>query len=124
MFTAYICWLLASVFYKLAILALYNRIFVTIKFRRWSYGLSGIIVAYCISYFCVYMTNCVPIDYMWHPTPGGKCRDGQVSDYSTLGINMVLDLAILILPLPTLWSLQLPRRKKVTVTVMLSFGLV
>lgn len=69
------------------------------------------------------MTDCEPIDYMWNPTPGGHCREGQVSDYSTLAINMFLDLVIFVLPLPTLWSLKLPSRKKVVVTVMFSFGL-
>lgn len=123
MFTAYICWLLASVFNKLAILAMYNRIFTTPQFRRWSYIISAIVVAYCISFFCVYMTNCEPIDYMWNPTPGGSCRDGAISDYSTLAINLFLDLAIFILPLPTLWSLQMASRKKVVVTIMFSFGL-
>lgn len=123
LFTAYICWLLASVFYKLAILALYNRIFTTAKFRKWSYGVMALVICYCVSFFCVYMTNCVPIDYMWNPTPGGYCRDGQVSDYSTLAINMFLDLAILVLPMPTLWNLKLPAKKKAVVTIMFSFGL-
>lgn len=69
------------------------------------------------------MTNCEPIDYMWNPTPDGTCRDGAISDYSTLAINLFLDLAIFILPLPTLWRLQMAPRKKVVVTVMFSFGL-
>ncbi|KAG8167420.1 hypothetical protein KVR01_003109 [Diaporthe batatas] len=123
LFTSYICWLLASVFYKLAILSLYNRIFTTPQFRRWSYGVSALVIGYCIAYFCVYMTNCEPIDHMWNPTPDGHCRDGHVGEYCTLAINMFLDLVILILPMPTLWKLKLPTRKKVAVTAMFSFGL-
>ena len=78
--------------------------------------------AYCIGFFCVYMTNCEPIDQMWNPHPNGECRKGSESDYSTLAINMFLDLAILILPLPALWSLKLPTRKKIVVSIMFSFG--
>ncbi|RYP65455.1 hypothetical protein DL769_006310 [Monosporascus sp. CRB-8-3] len=59
---------------------------------------------------------------LWNPRPDGHCRDMQYSDYATVGINLLLDLAILILPMPTLWALQLPVRKKVIVTVMFSFG--
>ncbi|KAJ4387614.1 hypothetical protein N0V93_008210 [Gnomoniopsis smithogilvyi] len=60
---------------------------------------------------------------MWNPNPGGSYRDGTISDYSTLAINMLLDLAVFILPLPTLWSLNMAPRKKVVVTIMFSFGL-
>lgn len=102
---------------------MYIRLFPTKQFKYWSYGIGVVVILYCISFFCVYMTNCAPIDYMWNPTPGGSCRDGAISDYSTLSINLALDLALFILPLPTLWGLQMPPRKKIVVTIMFSFGL-
>lgn len=122
LFTAYVCWLFSSVFYKLAILALYSRVFTTPAFRWWSYAFSAVTVAYCVGYFAVFVTSCIPVDHLWNPRPGGHCRDGRISDFSTLTINIILDLGIIILPLPTLWGLQLPTKKKIIVTVMLSFG--
>ncbi|KAI1095729.1 hypothetical protein F5B19DRAFT_440751 [Rostrohypoxylon terebratum] len=117
-----VCWLLGSVFVKLSILWLYHRLFATKEFRRWSWPMIGIVICYGIAFLIVFLTNCIPPDQLWNPQPGGHCRDMQYSDYATVGINLFLDLAILILPMPTLWGLQLPVRKKIMVTVMFSFG--
>ncbi|KAK7756330.1 hypothetical protein SLS62_001556 [Diatrype stigma] len=117
-----VCWLLGSVFVKLSILWLYHRLFATTEFRRWSWTMLVFVSCYGIAFLIVYLTNCIPMDQLWNPQPGGHCRDMQYSDYATVGINMLIDIAILILPMPTLWGLQLPVRKKVIVTVMFSFG--
>lgn len=117
-----VCWLLGSVFVKLSILWLYHRLFATKEFRRWSWPMLALVNCYGIAFLVVFLTNCTPPDQLWNPRPNGHCRDMQYSDYATVSINLFLDLAILILPMPTLWSLQLPVRKKVIVTVMFSFG--
>ncbi|KAK5993996.1 hypothetical protein PT974_07435 [Cladobotryum mycophilum] len=117
-----VCWLLASVFVKMSILWLLYRIFAVQPFRRWCMALMTINACYGVSFLPVYMTNCTPVDQLWNPHPGGHCRDMQISDFGTIGINLFLDLAILLLPLPTLWGLQLPRRKKIVATIMFSFG--
>lgn len=107
----------------MSILWLYRRIFAVAHFRRYCLVLLIINGCYGISFLIVYLTNCTPVDQLYNPHPDGHCRDMQISDFATVGINILLDIAILVLPLPTLWSLQLPVRKKVVITIMLSFGL-
>lgn len=68
------------------------------------------------------MTNCRPVYQPWAPVPGGSCRDISKSDLATVGANLVLELAVIILPMPSLWGLQMPLRNKVSVTIMFSFG--
>ncbi|KAI1758643.1 hypothetical protein GGR53DRAFT_516390 [Hypoxylon sp. FL1150] len=120
--TSDVCWLLASVFVKMSILWLYRRIFAVRSFAYWCWALMAINGCYGASFLIVYLTNCTPVDQLWNPSPDGHCRDMQISDFATVGINLFLDLAILFLPLPTLWGLQLPPRKKLVVTIMFSFG--
>ncbi|KAI5862502.1 hypothetical protein GGS23DRAFT_570527 [Durotheca rogersii] len=121
--TSDVCWLFASVFVKMSILWLYNRIFAIREFRRWCWALMAVNGCYGVSFLVVYLTNCTPVDQLWNPTPDGHCRDMQISDFATVAINMLFDLAILLLPLPTLWGLKLPLRKKIVVTIMFSFGI-
>ncbi|KAI0380262.1 integral membrane protein [Hypomontagnella monticulosa] len=117
-------WLFACVFSKLSILFFYNRVFATKEFRRWSNGLIAIVVCYCITFLAVYMTNCRPIDQLWNPVPWGSCREMSISDFATLGTNITLDIAVIILPMPVLWNLQMPLRNKISVSVMFSIGFI
>ncbi|CAJ2505020.1 Uu.00g124140.m01.CDS01 [Anthostomella pinea] len=123
-FLSGIFWLLGSVFVKLAVLWLYSRIFVTDQFRRWAYGLMGIVVCYGISFLVAYQTNCHPISQLWDPVKGGWCRDVTGEQFGTIGVNLALDIAIVTLPMPTLWSLNMPQRKKLIVTLMFSIGII
>lgn len=120
---ANVCWLLGTVFNKLSVLWLYRRIFKTPVFLRWSMGLFLVVVAFGVAFFVVFMTQCRPVSYIWNPVPGGSCRDLSYQEYASVSVNMAIDLAIFILPLPVLWSLQMTTRNKFYVTVMLSFGL-
>ncbi|KAI1490704.1 hypothetical protein F5X96DRAFT_634721 [Biscogniauxia mediterranea] len=123
-FAVEIPWLLASVFVKLSVLWLYTRVFTTKKFKKWAYGLMGVVMCYCVVFLGIYMTNCRPIYQPWSPVPGGSCREMSKSDLATVGINLALELAVIILPMPALWGLQMPLRNKVSVTIMFSFGLI
>jgi hypothetical protein len=118
-----VCWLLGSVFVKLSILWLYQRVFTVEVFQRWAWGLMAVVGCYGVSFLVVFLTNCEPVDQLWNPQPDGHCRDQQYSDYATIGINLVLDIAILVLPMPMVWRLKMALNKKIIVTVMFSLGL-
>lgn len=86
-------------------------------------GVFLVVIAFGISFFVVFMTQCHPVSFIWNPVPGGACRDLTYQEYASVSVNMAIDLAIFILPLPVLWTLQMTTRNKVYVTIMLSFGL-
>lgn len=102
---------------------LYTRIFCVQAFKRWSYTLIGVVAAYGIAFFILFMSRCVPASQQWHPTEHGHCRDIYLDQVTSVSINMVIDIAIVALPLPVLWNLQLAVRSKIAVTVMFSIGL-
>jgi hypothetical protein len=120
---ANVCWLVGTVFNKLSLLWLYRRIFKTPAFLKWSMAVILVVVAFGVAFIVVFMTQCHPVSYIWNPVPGGGCRDLTYQEYASVSVNMAIDLAIFILPLPVLWTLQMTMRNKFYVTVMLSFGL-
>lgn len=119
---AYVCWTLGTGSIKLSVLVLYTRIFRTAAFRRWSSVLMAAVGAFTVAFFVVFLTNCVPVSQEWNPVPGGHCRDQAPSEFSSVSCSLLIDLAIIILPFPWLWKLQMPMRNKVTVSITLSIG--
>ncbi|KAI1375388.1 hypothetical protein F4677DRAFT_446470 [Hypoxylon crocopeplum] len=43
--------------------------------------------------------------------------------FTFLSLNIVIDIIIIAMPMPVLWGLHMPTRKKIVVTVMLSIGI-
>ncbi|KAI8632789.1 hypothetical protein F5Y19DRAFT_471960 [Xylariaceae sp. FL1651] len=117
-------YLMATTFVKLSVLWLYRRIYITAVFRRWCYGLMTLVILYLISFIPLYLTNCIPISQLWLLGPHTRCRDPAIGDNATIIVNLILDVAILVLPLPVLWRLRMSVRDKATVTAMFSIGIV
>jgi hypothetical protein len=117
-----ITWLLGTVFIKMSVLWLYTRIFATPAFKRWSYAIMALVVGYGVGFIVVFMTKCQPLSQMWAPVPGGWCRDLKIEELASVTINIALDAAIVVLPMPVLWGLQMPIRNKIFISVMFSIG--
>lgn len=68
--------------------------------------------------------DCRPLAYGWDKTiPGGRCRKQGTSRAFVLAIiNILTDLAILALPLPWLWNLQMSKSRKFTVLAIFLLG--
>ena len=68
---------------------------------------------------------CRPVAYNWDKTiDGGRCAD-TIKAYLSAGIiNLLIDVGIVIMPIPVLWKLQLPATKKFGISAMFSIGLV
>lgn len=66
---------------------------------------------------------CQPIAMNWDQSiPGGKCGN-QATYYMALGlINIVVEVVMLAIPLPVLYKLHMPLRKKVVIIGMFSIG--
>lgn len=63
-----------------------------------------------------------PVSQQWNPVPWGSCRDLSHSELASNAINAVLDISVVISPMPLLWKLEMPLRNKVAVTVMFGLG--
>ncbi|KAI6082348.1 hypothetical protein F4821DRAFT_217501 [Hypoxylon rubiginosum] len=112
---------------KSAILVEWARIFGpgSSKLFRWScYILVALNAIYYTVNIILECTACIPREYYWDKTiPGGTCRYSAILSLISALVNLVFDVAILILPQGVLWRLTMSRRKRVGCTVVFVIGL-
>ena len=66
--------------------------------------------------------QCVPLEYMWNKNIDGSCFDIPIFfRYGTLP-NSLTDVLMLILPMGSVWSLQMSTRNKIGATATLLVG--
>ncbi|KAJ4190972.1 hypothetical protein NW755_005184 [Fusarium falciforme] len=85
-------------------------------------------VCCAISYLAVFLTvtfGCFPTRKNWQvvPDPGEKCTFRRQNLVVTTVLNVLTDSMILGIPLPLLWKLQIPLRRKIVIGLLLSSGL-
>lgn len=83
----------------------------------------GFIVAFNVGSFFAGLGLCSPIEYHWDQTiPGGHCGS-QGNYYYAMGfINLVVDVVIIIIPMPFLYKLLLPTPQKILAMSMFAIG--
>lgn len=65
---------------------------------------------------------CRPLQFTWDKTIDGECS-GEDSVYLIVGIvNTVIDVCILVLPMPMVFRLQMTLTRRMSVAGMFSFG--
>lgn len=83
-------------------------------------------VAFVIAwYFIALFTTifrCIPITDIWSAHPTGRCINFSRWAVSTAVLNVLSDLAVLVMPMPLIWKLQLPMHKKIGVSIAFSLG--
>lgn len=99
-------------FPKLAIIALYLRIFMDKWIRRITWLMGIIIAMNGFSIFITILSLCRPIAYRWNPSINGRCGD-RMAFYRFASVpNLFTDVAILLLPWSTLCTLKMSYQRK------------
>lgn len=108
----------AVLFPKLAILAIYLRIFTHKLHRAACWALAAVLIALWFASTLSVFFMCTPIAYLWDRTiPGGHCfQINTYYRYISLP-NIVTDLIIFVLPLPVVWKLHTSRNIKIGLTI-------
>ncbi|KAK8011000.1 hypothetical protein PG990_009965 [Apiospora arundinis] len=112
---------------KISILLFMLRIFPKKDMRNLIYGVCGVIIAYTIAFFFATLFQCQPIRFFWKQLDSnfpGKCNDIHLQAWIAAGINIVLDIVVIVLPIKSLWNLQASLPKKITAISMFSLGAV
>jgi hypothetical protein len=67
---------------------------------------------------------CTPREKIWNKLyPGGHCMNYRAIIVSTSFFNIVSDVFILLLPVRTVWKLQIPTKKKIAISLLFGTGL-
>ena len=65
---------------------------------------------------------CYPVDALWDPTVNAKCINFHDVLIIFSSLNIGTDILILCLPVPQLWKLNMPRRRKYELMGIFSLG--
>lgn len=65
---------------------------------------------------------CTPIQSFWDRDIKGKCLDIGAIGFANSALAILQDLVILIMPMPSLWKLQMKRWRKIAVAFMFAVG--
>ena len=99
---------------KGSILCFYSRIFGPIKPFRWALKVAAILVAgWGIAGTFAVVFQCSPVKKTWELMTPGTCTIIEAQFISTASLNVLIDLVLLLLPLPVLWRLQITKRQKI-----------
>lgn len=129
--TTYYKWLLVvSSYYfavvgipKLAILALYHRVFPIKFYHNIIYVLIFIVIATGIVCPIMSLNLCHPFAFNWnHSIPGGKCLNGGAFYRWGSLPNILTDIALLVLPMPIVWNMKASTNMKIGLTLTFLTG--
>ncbi|KAI0137049.1 CFEM domain-containing protein [Xylariales sp. AK1849] len=115
----------ALAFTKVSILLFYLKVFPKRSFRICAYVLIALNICYAVGYVLVLIFQCSPIDGAWLSWDGeysSQCISINVLGWSAAAINIALDLATIILPLPELFQLSMSWKRKVQILLMFAVG--
>lgn len=107
---------------KVSILCFYRRIFPQRWFKHSLLGLGLFVSGYGIAQLFGDIFQCVPLRKLWASTTPGRCINFEALIIAGGVINIVTDFVILGLPMPLLWHLGVPTRKKRLLSIVFSVG--
>ncbi|KAI1658361.1 hypothetical protein F4813DRAFT_46919 [Daldinia decipiens] len=110
---------------KISILFFYLKVFPKRSFRLCTYALILTNLVYAVTYDLLLIFQCNPIRGAWLQWDGEfdtRCISINGLGWSAAAINIALDLAVIILPLPELFALSLSLRKRLQIIAMFTVG--
>ena len=108
---------------KLAILALYRRLFPNKSNRVPIYMLMSILIALSISTMVISLAACRPFAANWNPgLPDSHCIDKEAFFRFGSLPNIITDIVMLILPIRVVWNLHTTTRLKIGLTITFMTG--
>jgi hypothetical protein len=114
---------LSLTFTKVSILLQYLRIFPTRRFRIVCCVVLGFVILYGLWTFLGSVFICTPVSFFWDTTvPGGKCMNELVVWFTNAGVNILQDILILLLPMPVIRRLSIPKLQKKALTAIFALG--
>ena len=100
--------------------------------RRWKWSVwaaIGITVTWTLAFCIMLIVTCNPTEASWKVydptyTKDWKCADTRTSSFVAGVLAVVSDCYSLVLPWSMIWPLEMPRRQKLALNLVFSFGIV
>ncbi|CAD6592983.1 MAG: hypothetical protein ASARMPREDX12_006635 [Alectoria sarmentosa] len=107
---------------KVSILLFYRRLFPVRRLLVASSIIGAILLAWYIAIQITAIFQCLPIHYYWRRLDQGHCIQTTNFYIILASLNLATDVAILILPIPFIWHIQIQKSKKLWRSVVFLLG--
>jgi len=108
---------------KLSVLIFYLRVFVNNGLRLATKLAIAFVTVWSVGNLLQCFLICRPFPKIYTPTIEGTCGD-QIASFIAIGVfNIITDVIILTLPIPTVWSLKMSTTAKLGLTGVFLIGL-
>lgn len=121
-FVGNLLWILTVNITKASILTQYLRLFSSRTIRTLCYALLASLVPAALWAIFGGVFLCSPVSKLWNPGLSGECRSAQTYWLSVAGLDIGLDLLVLLLPLPFIVTLRIPPRQKTVIVALFTLG--
>jgi hypothetical protein len=118
-----ILWILALSCAKAAVILLVIAIKPLRAFRLTAYGLLGLTAVWSLGSLFVFALQCSPDRWALGPGDGNTCVDQKLMQIIVRIVDIVIDLAIVVLPAFMMQSVQVSQSKKMMVVVLFAVRL-
>lgn len=116
-------WLTLVTLVKLSILHFYSVVFRgKDAFAKVVYGVMAIVIAYWMGTFWADAFLCNPPRKAWDVNIPGTCGNSSMMYTAMASADLIIDIIVILLPMPILWTLQLKTSKKVLLTAVFGLG--
>ncbi|KAL8944868.1 MAG: hypothetical protein Q9216_000158 [Gyalolechia sp. 2 TL-2023] len=115
-------WPIAQSTTKISILLFYTRLFPSKVFRIAARTLVAIVSIWGIEQILATLLMCRPISRNWRIVVDGHCGNVTANLVAGAGISTLTDFIILLLPMRTIWRLQVPFRNKISLSLIFGLG--
>ncbi|KAL9630144.1 MAG: hypothetical protein Q9204_004873 [Flavoplaca sp. TL-2023a] len=107
---------------RCSICMLLIRIFFVPRFKITAYSVLALNVLWMAFIVIATSTKCLPFEYNWNKNiAGGRCIDQNAYLLVIAVWSVVVDVCIFALPIPMIWNLHMPTRRKFELSII--FGL-
>ncbi|PTB35551.1 uncharacterized protein TrAFT101_009408 [Trichoderma asperellum] len=108
---------------KCSILLLYLRLFEIVRWIRWTCrGLLACVIIYCISSMVATIFQCNPVVKAFDKAQKGTCINLATFWFANAGFSIATDVIILLLPMPLVYQLEVPRPQKIALMAVFAIG--
>ncbi|KAL9597906.1 MAG: hypothetical protein Q9219_004859 [cf. Caloplaca sp. 3 TL-2023] len=107
---------------KVAILLFYLRLNPERGFRTAVYVSLLLTTSYVLALSFAILFECSPVAKFWNPLLEGECVDSTKLYLANAILNVIFDFVVLLVPVPMLRKLQIPRRQKLVIAGLFSLG--
>ena len=98
---------------KLSVLLFYIRVFRIVPSYRIAFWTVGAAIVGCgIAIDFLALFTCSQVPNAWNLTVSGRCLGTQQTFAATAIANLLMDLVLLVLPMPMLWQLHISTSRK------------